>query len=168
MIWEIPLISKIKSKHLKIFLFAILISLIIAGIDVISMNSGIFGNVENYTNGNFGFNWWDLFMKINLIFIGLIGLSYYFFNKRHDFSESISLVISSVIIWFGGLSDIMFFIIQGKSIPLVINHLNNSLVIGNVSKFLGFPYVTNVSLIISTILSLGFVFYLNKFLVTKV
>lgn len=166
MIWEIPLINRVKTKHVKIFLFAIIISLAVSSIDIISMNSGIFGNVENYTNGNFGVNWWDLFFKINLLFIGLFGLFYYFFSHK-DFSESISLIMSSVIIWFGGLSDIMFFIIQGKAIPLVLNHLNNSLVIGNISKFFGFPYVTNVSLIISTILSLTFVFYLNKFLVKK-
>ena len=166
MIWEIFAINGVKKKYVKIFLFAIIISLAVSSIDIISMNSGIFGNVENYVSGNFGVNWWDLFFKINLIFIGLFGLFYYFFSHK-DFSESASLIISSLIIWFGGLSDATFFLLQGKSIPLVLNHLNNSLVIGNVSKFLGFPYVTNVSLIISTILSLIFVFYLNKFLVKK-
>ena len=148
----------------KIFLFAILICGAISLIDIFSMNSGIFGNPENYTNGIFSVNgWWSLFFKFNLLMIALLSLSYFWFGN-HDFSESLSLFAGVTILWLvGGISDILFFFLRGKNIPLELPWLSTSY-IGRLSNLLGFQTVTRTSLYLCAIISLAVVYYLTKVL----
>lgn len=158
-------LNKLKTYQ-KIFLFAILINIAIAVLDILSMQSGIFGSTDNYIIGNFGVAWFPLFFKFNLIAISLISISYFFFY-RHDFSETISLSLGSVLIWFSGLPDILFFWFRGVKLPITMNWLNNGIIIGNVSKILGYADVTNLSIKISAILGLIATYFGIKFLVKR-
>jgi nitrate reductase NapE component len=150
----------------KIFLFSILAVALIGIFDVWSMSSGIFGTPENYTAGDYQDGWWNLFFMINLSLLIMSSLSYYFFSRK-DKSESISFLVGGLILWFTGLADVLYFWFQGKSIPLVLNHLNNSIVIGRISSLLSFDAVTNISLIISSVIGLIFAYFAIKFLVKK-
>lgn len=162
------ILNKLK-LYQKIFLFAILFNIAVAVLDILSMKSGIFGNIDNYTNGIFCSsvcNWWNLFLYFNLISLGLISLFYYFFVRK-DKSEAFSIFIASLILWFSGLPDILYFWLQGKSLPLVLNHLNNSIIIGRISSLSGFIYVTNISLLISAGIGLIASYFITKILKEK-
>ena len=135
-------------------------------LDIISMSSGIFGAPTQYTLGNFGANWWSLFFKFNLISIALVAFAYYFFY-RQDFSESISLVVGTLILWFfSGISDFMFFFLQGYLPPETLPWLSNSL-IGKFSHVLGFVAVTTKSLLITIGLGLLASYHSIKYLKEK-
>lgn len=155
------------TKYQKIFFFSVLVVAAIALFDIWSMNSRLFGTPESYVVGNFCSCWWDLFFRFNLVLIILISFSYYFFGKK-DKSEAISLGISSLILWlYGGIADILFFWLQAKPIPSNLPWLDGNLILGNISKFLGFEGVTNISIVLISIIGLIFVYHLNKYLVEK-
>lgn len=152
------------SKTKKILIFSVIIVFAIALFDIFSMNSGIFGTPEDYTNGNYTDGWWNLFFKFNIILIFLASLSYYWFSNKQDKTGGISLCISSFVLWFTGLADILYFWLQGKAIPFFLYHLNNSLVIGRISHLLGFSQVTVISLFISVLIGFGFSYGIIKLL----
>ena len=151
----------------KIFTFSLFIAgLVIPILDIISMNSGVFGNSVAYTLGMFGVDWWSLFFKFNLISIVLVAFAYYFFY-RQDFSESVSLVAGTLILWFvSGISDFMFFFLQGYIPPQSLPWLNNA-IIGKFSQLLGFAAVTSTSLLITMTLGIFISYHTIKFLVRK-
>ena len=123
-------------------------------LDILSAKSGIFGNLIQYTSGNFGANWWSLFFKFVLVIFAIPAICYYFFVNK-DKSESFGIFGFSTILYFGGLSDIFYFIFQKISIPSELPWLVGSPFINFVStKLLGYSTVTNVGLLVSVFLSL--------------
>lgn len=156
--------------HQKIFLFTILINLGIAILDFLSMKSEIFGTPQDYTSGLFSVcnscSWWNLFFYFNLISIILISLSYFFFDKRHDKSESFSIFAGSIICWFTFLPDFFFFIIQKKFPPEVLPWLNNGILSGKVLPYLG-GQMTNFILYGFVIIGLFISYFTIKFLVKR-
>jgi len=152
--------------HQKIFLFSVLAVALIAIFDIWSMNSGVFGTIENYISGNYTPGWWTLFFKINIAFLVLISVFYYFFVRK-DFSESVSFFVSSTILWFTGLSDIFFFLFRRLPVSQTLDWLNNHIVIGKVTILLGFSDVTSTALFISTFLGLIISYCITKILVEK-
>jgi len=160
-------INRLKTYQ-KIFLFSILIVVAISFFDILSMNSGIFGSQEDYTHGNFdGLNWWPLFYNLNVGMIILLCLSYYWFGRK-DFSESISLGFGSVILWFGAVPDVLFFWLRGIPVPSELPWLGGSPIVRSVMESLGVNIVTNITIYLSSVISLVIVYYLTKFLVKKV
>lgn len=159
------LLNKLKIYQ-KIFLFAIIVVASIAVFDILSMNSGMLGNSQDYTNGNYTNGWWSLFFQFNSILIILVSLAYYWFGK-HDFSESFSLLIGSYILWFTGLADLLFFWFQKKSVPFFLYHLNNHIVIGKIANVISSGVVTNITLYISVVIGLILVYLSTKFLEEK-
>lgn len=160
-------LNKLKT-HQKIFLFAILVVSVIALFDILSLKSEIFGNQENYLIGDFNGNWWSLFFNFNIVLIILISLSYYWFTKNHDKSESLSLFIISYVWWiYGGVSDLLFFVFSRIPLPSTLPWLDKNPFLIKVANMLGFSGVTDISLIISVIVSGIILFYLCKFLVKK-
>ena len=153
------------NKYQKIFLFSILIVAFITIFDIWAMNSGVFGKPDDYLIGNFTDGWWQLFYQFNLSLIILISGAYYWFGK-HDFSESISLFISSLSLWlFFGIADILFFIFRGLSVPQLLPWLNNSY-IGKLSSLI-VSEVTSTSLYLVAIMGLFINYFLIKYMVEK-
>jgi len=139
-------------KYKMAIFLAIAAVLFVAVFDIWSMNSGVFGSVLDYTLGNYTVGWWDLFYKFVLSFFVVVPVCY-FFLVRKDFSEALGIFGASMILYFGGLADIAYFIFQRIPIPKTLPWLDNHLIIGWISNTLGFAGVTNVSLIISVFIS---------------
>lgn len=153
------------TRHQKIFVFSIIAVAAIAIFDIWSMNSGVFGTIENYISGNYLPGWWTLFWKINILFLGLLSFSYYWFGRK-DKSESSSLFVGSVILWFTGMADILFFWFRGIPVSSSLPWLDGGMV-GKISSIIGFPSVTAASLYISAGLGLIIAYYTTKILVEK-
>jgi len=150
-------------KYKTGLMLGIVLVAVIALFDIISMNSGMFGTTDQYTNGVFGGDWWSLFLKLNLAIIVAFGAGYYFFYKK-DLSETIGVIATPVILWFFGLSDVLFFWFQGKVVPSVLPWLNDSLIIGTVTSLLGFTTVTSLTLFVSIILGFAVSYGVAKLL----
>lgn len=158
-------VNKLKT-HQKIFLFSVILVSVISLLDLFFMSSNLFASTQqDYITGNYTPGLWDLFFKIGLVLIVLSSLGYYWFRK--DKSEALSIFISSILLWMiFGLSDLIFFIFQGKNVPSSLPWLNGSF-IGKISTLLGFSQVTNISLYLCVILGLGIIYIINKFLVNE-
>ena len=121
-----------------------------------------FSSVNDYTNGLQGPAFWEFFKSIAFSIFIIVPICYWFFVKK-DFSETLSLFLTSIILWFFGLADVLYFVLQRINIPEILPHLNNHPIIGWVSTTLGFEQVTNISLLISV-----FIGFIVVFLTTKV
>lgn len=154
--------TKMNPKFKRAIIFSILAVAIIAVFDILSARSGVFGSPEQYTSGYYLPGWWSLFLIINLIMIAIVPVIYYFLVRK-DKSETISLFFTSLILWFSGFSDILYFLLQGKWIPQTLPWLNHG-AYQLVSSVLGLETVTRISLLITATLGLVFVYYLNKFM----
>ncbi len=141
-------------KYKKTLLLAVVVVLVVSLLDIWSAHSGIFGSVLDYTLGNFGVvNWWQLFFKFVLIIFLIPAVLYYLLINR-DFSESVGIFGFSIILYFGGLADLFYFIFQKIPIPETLGWLENSPFINFISTtLLGYSTVTNISLLVSVILS---------------
>lgn len=155
--WDFKkLFKKLNIGKYKIALgISVLTVLLVGLLDVWSANSGIFGNFTQYTYGQFqgatGYvNWWNLFFKFALIIFALPAICYYAFFRR-DKSEALGVFLFSFILYFGGLSDIAYFIFAQIPIPMELPWLMGSPFISFVSTNLGFETVTSSSLIVSVI-----------------
>ncbi len=142
---------------------AIFAVLAVAILDVWSMNSGIFGSVTDYTLGNYTAGWWDLFFKFVLVLFLAVPISY-FFLVRQDKSEALGIFGASVIMFFGGLADIAYFVFQKVPIPERLPWLDTHLFIGFISRTLGFDGVTNISLLVSVFIAFILTFIYVKIL----
>ncbi len=155
------------NKNLKKIIFiAIVIVALIAIFDIIALNSGVFGSPEDYTQGNYTDGWWTVFFQYNILVIAMISIIYYFCISK-DISESISVFILSVGLWFGGLTDVFYFWMQFEKVPETLPWLMNSPFISRVSTLLGETTVTSTTLFTSVIISGVLLFLLSKFLVEK-
>lgn len=152
--------------HQKIFLFSIFVVIAISILDIMSMNSGIFGSTQDYTSGNFGVNWWPLFFNFNIVLIIMSSLAYYWFGRK-DFSESISLFFGSIILWFGAVTDVLFFWLRRLPVPETLPWLSSAPVIKFVMVEFYLTEVTNTLIYLLAISSLVSVYYLTKLLVKK-
>ena len=154
------------SKTIRLVLIMLCIISAIAILDILSMNSNIFGSPSDYLIGNFGVNWWGLFFKIGLIFIILSSIIYFLLKK--DFSESISIFIGTMLLWMVfGVADLFFFLFQGKIPPSNLCWLQGGF-LSILSNLVGFHTVTPLSLIISVLIGLIIVYFITKFLVEKI
>jgi len=144
---------------------AVLAVLAVALFDIWSMNSGLFGSVVDYTNGNYMAGWWDLFFKFVIVLFLAVPTCYFFFVHR-DFSESFGIFGASIIMFFGGLADLAYFIFQRTPIPKTLPWLNHFF-IGWVSNTLGFEQVTDISLLISVIISFLITYFFIKIMKEK-
>jgi len=132
-------------------ILGILIIPLIAFIDIQGFN--LLG--EDYTNGLFPSNVWTHHLITSIILMLIPALAY-FYLYRKDKSEALAVFsIPFIMFWFGAC-DVFYFWIQGKSIPLVLSHLNNHFIIGNISKYLGYSGGTNISLLVSVLIGIIF------------
>lgn len=144
-------------------LLGIAVVALVALLDVKSATSGIFGTLADYTNGLYANGWWDLFKGIVLFTFALIPICYYFFVKK-DVSESVAIFYTSYTMWMFGLADVLYFWIQGSSVPALLPWLDKSPIIGGVAGLFGSGAVTNVTLFISVILGFGAVWLISTLL----
>lgn len=145
----------IKNKQFKkTLIFAVLIVGVIALFDIFAAHSGVFGSYEDYSNGIFNGDWWPVFFKMNLMLILILPFLYYFLIRK-DLSESIAIFLVSIGLWFSGLADIGYYWLQGQSVPPILGHLNNHIILGKVAPIIGQTNVTANTLYLSVIL--GFV-----------
>jgi hypothetical protein len=128
--------------------------LAVAVLDIFSAKSGLFGSLIQYTTGNVSAEWWKLFFKFAVVIFAIPAICYYFFVHR-DKSEAVGIFGFSTILYFGGLADIFYFVLQKIPVPSELPHLIGSPFVNFVStKLLGYSTVTNVGLLVSTFLSL--------------
>lgn len=156
---------KMDKKISKIVLIAFIVIIAIAILDILSLNSGIFGTPESYTNGNFPAGWGSLFKNFVIILIVAVSLTYYILYR--DKSEAIAIGAGSYIMWLTGVADVFYFWLQGKMIRSTLPWLDCHSYIGTVAKTLGFGGVTNISLIISAISGVIISYFIIKFLKEK-
>lgn len=144
--------------------FSVLITALIAVLDIASMKSGIFAQTPtDYMMGNFDSTaWWNLFKGIAITAMALFGLAYYFLVKK-DKSEAVGVSIVSYVLWRAGFSDILYFFFQGKMVPPEVTWLNN---IVPFSWFAQQGVVTNISLYLSVffgvIIAIGIAWILRR------
>jgi len=104
------------------------------------------------------------FCKIdNYLYLLVLPVIYYFYEK--DFSESLALGLSSFTLLLFGFGELLTFIFNRAPIPEVIEI--KSSVVSWISSTLGFPAITNISLIISVIIGFIVVFCMTKVLKEK-
>jgi len=101
-----------------------------------------------------------------LLIFSIVPICYYFFYHR-DKSESISLWLSSYLMWMFGLAEVLHFVFQKIPMTETFPHLSNHLIIGNISSLLGFSTVTNASLYISILIGFAVIYLINKVLKEK-
>ena len=150
-------------KFRTALILGILVVLAVAYFDILSAKSGIFGSYEDYTNGNYAQNWWNLF-KVGVIFLFLIVPITYYFLVKKDKSEAIAIFLTSMTAWWFGLADVFYFLFQGKMIPAVLPWLNNNPIILAIAKLFRFEQVTSFSLILSITVGFIVIVILTKFL----
>jgi len=140
--------------------------LLVALLDIWSANSGIFGNLIQYTSGQFGADWWPLFFKFALVIFAIPAICYYFLVHK-DLSESIGIFLFSLILYFGGVADVFYFVLRKVSIPAELPWLIGSPFISFISRNLGYATITNVSLLVSVFVSVLCALFLAKILKEK-
>ena len=160
--------KKLDLGHFKIALIiAVLVVFLISLLDIFSAHSGVFGTFTEYTTGQYTEGWWNLFFKIVLVIFSIPAICYYFLVKN-DKSESIAIFLSSLILFFGGLADVGYFVIQKLPIPDNLPWLLGSPFIGFVStSLMGLDTVTNFSLLFSVVLSFVGAYFVSKILKEK-
>lgn len=160
------IIDKLK-KHQKIFLFSIALVTIISLLDICFMTSNLFAEQKDYILGNYAVGLWDLFFKVGIAIIIASSLGYYFFNKKHDKSETLALFVSSLSLWIlFGLSDILFFLFRGVQLPTELPWLDCGF-IGKISSLFGVSHVTDISLLVLCGAGLIINYFLIKILVKR-
>jgi hypothetical protein len=132
----------------------------IAIIDIWSSKSKVFGSEVDYTNGLYTMGWWNLFFKINMVLICIVPLIYYFMVRK-DKSETIALFLTSLVLWFSGLPDVLYFWLQFKHIPWTLPWLNNSPIIGYITNIVGLTTVTSTTLILSVLIGLAAIVFID-------
>lgn len=147
-------------KYKKAIMLAILSVVAIALFDVLAAHSGVFGTYQDYTNGEYSPGWWPLFFKTNLILLSLIPIAYYLFGRR-DKSESIALFFTSITLWFTGLADVFYFLLQGKMVPETLPWLNHG-TYGLVSLLMGLETITRTSLFVTVAIGFVAVYFITK------
>jgi hypothetical protein len=144
-------------------ILGILVLILIAYLD--TGGAIILGN--QYTNGNYPSGFWTHFLITSILIMLIIPICYYLFYKK-DKSETLAIFLTSFLLFWFGIADIFYFWLQGKSVPLVLNHLNNHPIIGNISEFLGFSSVTPNALYISAIIGIIITYFIVRYLKDKV
>ena len=157
----------IKSRFGKTVISAILLVFAFAAFDVFVMFSGLFGTAEQYTLGQFPFQWWNIYKTIVLFEIISIGITYFFLIKK-DWSESLAISAIPFTLWKFGLADVLYFWMQLKNVPSELPWLNNAEPIHFISSKLGYATVTNVSLFISVLIGIGITWLIVYILKEKI
>jgi len=161
------LVKKLSIGKYKIAVgIAIFVVLVVAIWDIWSMNSGLFGSVTDYTLGNYAAGWWNLFYRFVIILFLAVPVSYYFLVHK-DKSEVLGIFGASMIMYFGGLADIAYFIFQKIPIPETLPWLMSNPFIKFVSTSLGYVTVTNISLLVSVMIGFVITFIYVKILKEK-
>jgi len=152
------------NKKFKVGIYlSIAVVVAIAIFDILAARSMLFGTVEEYTLGNYLNGWWDLFYQYNLILLLIIPVAYYFLARK-DLSESIALFINSYLLWFFGLADLLYFLLQGKMIPAVYPWLNDHIVMGTIAGLFGSEQVTGMVVLISVAIGFISIYSIDKFM----
>jgi len=151
-------------KYKIMVLLAIGVVILVAYLDIQGMIYwASFSSTSSYINGQQGMKFWNFFKSIALSIFLILPITYYFVVNR-DKSEAFSIWSTSYLLWMFGFADVLFFVLQKSKIPEILPWLTNHPVIGSVSRTLGFPQVTNLSLIISVVIGFILVFITNKIL----
>ena len=150
-------------KRIKTISISILIvTALIAIMDIIFYKSLLFGTESQYLVGDYMIGTWDLFSKLGIGLILIFSFLYYFYYHR-DISETISIALGSYFLWmYAGISDGFFFLFQLKPIP-DLPWLNGHQFVGTIANIMG-NNVTAFSLIISILVGSAIVYYLIKIL----
>jgi len=139
------------SRFQKAILLGVGILIVIASLDVLGYQyHDKLGKGVEYTVSGMGPDYWIFFRNISFMIMLIIPITYYFLVHK-DKSESIAIFLSSFIMFWAGLGDILFFILRGNPIPSTLPWLMNSPFIGNISKLIGLETVTSLSLLISVL-----------------
>lgn len=149
------------TKYQTAIILGIIVVIAVAFLDVKSAFSGVFGDVTNYTNGDYTAGWWCLFKTIVILLFAIVPITYYFLVKK-DKSEAIAIFLTSYIMWMFGLADVFYFWLQGKGLPATLTWLTGHPIIGKVAAYTG--GVTPTALYISVALGLVVVYFMTKFM----
>lgn len=140
-------------KYSLALLIAFVAVMFVALLDILSANSGIFGSLIQYTQGDFGADWWPLFFKFVLVIFAIPAICYYALVSK-DKSEAIGIFGFSLILYFGGVADLFYFMFQKLPLPSELPWLAGNPVISFISNNLGYSTVTNISLLFSVFISI--------------
>lgn len=154
-------------RHKKILISIFIVLSLIALLDILFMNSGLFGSVEDYTSGNYAAGLWPMFFKLALTIMILFSGAYYFYY-RQDISETIAIFLGSYTLWsYFGISDVLYFWLQGKMVPDQLPWLSHNAFLQPAANILGYTTITNTSLYVSAALGILVVYFTTKILKEK-
>lgn len=152
------------NKYKKAILLGIAVVILVAFLDLQTARSGLLGSLNNYTNGNFICDcWWNLFKTIVIVLFLIIPIAYYFLVKK-DKSEAIAIFLSSYIMWMFGLADILYFWLQGKSVPAFLPWLIYHPILSKIAGAMNLTLITPLVLYVSVIVGFIVVYLSTKFL----
>ncbi len=156
------LIKKLGLGKYKIAIFiGIMLVAVIAFLDVQGLI--VFSDLGiDYTAGDFPQSWWFAFRNTAYILMALVAVSYYYFVNR-DKSETLAVFLTPFILFWVGLSDVLYFVFRKVPIPETFPWLDNHIIIGNISRLLGYDVVTSFTLLFSVLLG-----FISVFIVTKI
>ena len=92
----------------------------------------------------------------------LISGAYYLFRK--DLSESLAILATYLLLIWGGLEDLFFYIFQGMQLDKSMPWLMNNLYLNRISTLIGETTVTPLVLILGVASSATIAFYLTRWL----
>lgn len=154
----------LKTKFGKAILLGIALIVFFAYMDSLGYNMwatlGGFGS-ENYSN--IETQYMEFFWTWAYVLIGLLGICYWYFVKK-DKSETLAVILVPLILLWGGLEDILYYLFVGLPFSGTMPWLNNNFYMGNIARILGFENVTFPSLIISILFGIIILYYILKFL----
>jgi hypothetical protein len=110
-----------------------------------------------FKNEKYSLAWHDNMFRIGWILIMIFPLLYFMFIRK-DRSEALGLFLTSLILWFSGLTDLLYFWLRFQNLPFTLPWLNNHFIIGRIKDMLGLPVVTSTLLLISV--CVGFIIVL--------
>ena len=126
-------------KFIMALLLGVLVVVLVAFIDIQGVN--LIG--QDYTKGIFDISVWYHHLITALIIFSIVPICYFLFFRK-DKSEAVGIYLVSLILFYFGLADILYFFLQGFPVPQTLPWLNNHFII---SKF--GEVVTNTTLYIS-------------------
>ena len=153
-----------RKKYLKV-MWVVIISLItlFAYFDTIGFK--MWGLIGGYPGEAYAFAG-PLYQTLFWSFAGMmtIAISLMFYYFRRDVSESLGIYFGSTIMIYGGLEDIIYYVLQGGKVPLAFQWLFDNTHLSIVAKALGETTLTWTTLILQAVIAAVIVHFMLNLL----
>lgn len=139
----------LKTKFGKAILLGVALIVFFAYMD--SIGYGMWATLGGFAEESYNIaesQYMEFFWTWAYVLIGLLGICYWFFVKK-DKSETLAVILVPLVLLWGGLEDILYYLFTGLPLSETMPWLDNNFYVGNIARVLGFENVNPLSLIIS-------------------